>query len=80
VPDFVLYRAEPVTDAAAVPVAGPAVVLAEGATLGVRGARSEATLSRGDALYATPDEGPLEITGDGIAWIASTGDHAASAP
>jgi mannose-6-phosphate isomerase len=80
VPDFALYRAEPVTDAAAVPLTGPAIVLAEGGALHLRGARGEATLGRGDAAYVTPDERSLEFTGDGIAWIATTGDASPSAP
>jgi mannose-6-phosphate isomerase len=69
-----------VTDAAAVPLTGPAIVLAEGGALRLRGARGEATLGRGDAAYVTPDERSLEFTGDGIAWIATTGDASPSAP
>lgn len=77
VPDFVLYRVEPATatDAAPAPVAldGPAIVLAEGGDLAVSGASGAASVARGDALYVTPDEQRLVVTGEGVAWIATTG-------
>ena len=38
----------------------------------------EAELARGETIYATPEERELEITGDGIAWVATTGAVAAS--
>jgi mannose-6-phosphate isomerase len=38
-----------------------------------------AELARGEALYVTPEEGELEVTGEGIAWIATTGADGASA-
>jgi mannose-6-phosphate isomerase len=83
VPDFVLYRAEPSTDgtdaaasAARVPIEGPAIVLAEGGKLRIRGALGEADVDRGEAVYITPDEAELMIEGDGIAWVATTGSLA----
>lgn len=95
VPDFVLYRAEPAStsgtaaldagagdqasDAARVPLDGPAIVLAEGGSLRLRGRLGESRLARGEAAYVTPDEGAVEITGDGIAWVATTGAPEASA-
>jgi len=87
VPDFVLYRAEPAAneradapaDAARVSLDGPAIVLVEGGPLHLRGHRGAAELARGEALYVTPEEGELEITGEGIAWIATTGAEQASA-
>ena len=87
VPDFVLYRAEPAADAATdatpavvrVPLDGPAIVLAEGGALRLRGAHGAAALARGEAVYVTPEEGELVIEGDGIAWVATTGAPAASA-
>jgi len=79
VPDFVLYRAEPARRTAArVPVSGPAIVLAEGGAVHLRGAHGEASLVRGSAVFVTPDEGELVVSGDGIAWIATTGAPAAS--
>ncbi|MDF2573176.1 MAG: manA [Agromyces sp.] len=79
VPDFVLYRAEPGSDAARVAIDGPAVVLAEGGALHVGGAAGGASLARGAAVYVTPDERELVIEGDGIAWVATTGADVASA-
>ena len=78
VPDFVLYRAEPGADASRVPLEGPAIVLAEGDGIRLRGAVGGAELARGEAAYVTPDETGLEVSGDGIAWIATTGSPAAS--
>jgi mannose-6-phosphate isomerase len=79
VPDFVLFRAEPMTDAARIPLDGPAIVLAEGGALRLVGEVGETSLERGSAVYVTPEEGGVEITGDGIAWVATTGAPVASA-
>jgi mannose-6-phosphate isomerase len=80
--DFVLYRAEPASvgaaDAAHVPLDGPAIVLAEGGSLRLRGDLGEEQIARGAAVYVTPDEGGVEITGDGVAWVATTGRLEAS--
>ena len=89
VPDFVLYRVEPraaaaasssasSTDAARVPLGGPAIVLAEGGDLRLGGTLGTTSVARGGAVYVTPDEGAVEVAGDGIAWIATTGLPAAS--
>jgi mannose-6-phosphate isomerase len=81
--DFVLYRAEPgadaTTDAARVAIDGPAIVLAEGGGLRIRGALGETRVARGDAVYVTPEERELVIDGDGIAWVATTGAAASVA-
>lgn len=86
VPDFVLFRVEPgaataaasSTDAARVPLDGPAIVLAEGGDLRLTGVLGATSVARGGAVYVTPDEGGVEVGGDGIAWIATTGLPAAS--
>lgn len=81
VPDFVLYRADPAdaaTDAPRVAIDGPAIVLAEGGELRIRGDRSDVGIARGAAVYVTPEERELVIEGDGIAWVATTGAGAAS--
>ena len=81
VPDFVLYRVEADADGAdapVVPLDGPAIVLAEGGEVRLRGALGVAAVARGDAAYVTPDEDGLAVAGDGIAWIATTGARAAS--
>ncbi|MGI9823147.1 mannose-6-phosphate isomerase, class I [Agromyces sp. Marseille-Q5079] len=81
VPDFVLYRVDaPSTDAASdvaatgIDLDGPAILVAEGGDVLVRGASGEASVARGAALYVTPDERRLVVTGEGIAWIATTGN------
>ncbi len=81
VPDFALYRVEPGgTDVASVPLDGPAIVLAEGGSLHLRGASGgSTTLARGEAAYVTPEEREVVVEGDGIAWIATTGAAGASA-
>jgi mannose-6-phosphate isomerase len=87
VPDFVLYRAEPgavfatgaEADAARVAIDGPAIVLAEGGELRIRGAQGETRVARGEAVYVTPEERELVIDGDGIAWVATTGAAASVA-
>ncbi|GAA1803751.1 mannose-6-phosphate isomerase, class I [Agromyces neolithicus] len=77
VADFVLYRVEAGdSDAPRVALDGPAIVLAEGDEVWLEGERGVASLGRGDALYVTPDEGELAISGPGIAWIATTGTAA----
>lgn len=73
VPDFVLYRVEASDEVVRVPIQGPAIVLAEGGGLVLRGALGEASVARGDALYVTPDEQTIEVVGDAVAWIATTG-------
>lgn len=74
-PDFELIRVDPGADAASVDLAGPAIVIAEGGDVHVRGSGAELEVSRGAAAYITPDEGPLSVTTDrdAIAWIATTG-------
>jgi mannose-6-phosphate isomerase len=72
VPDFTLFRVEKATDAALVPLDGPAIVLAEGAAIDVAGIGGHARVERGDAVFVSPDERTLEVHGDGIAWIATT--------
>lgn len=73
VPDFVLFKVTPADapgGSVSIDLPGPAIVLAEGAVQ-VVGSSGAAELGQGDALYATPVEGSLTLTG-GVAWIAST--------
>jgi mannose-6-phosphate isomerase len=80
VPDFLLARVAPATrDAAAggegasvVTVDGPAIVLCTSGAVAIRGEASSADLVRGDAVFVTPDEGRLVITGEGEAFLATT--------
>jgi mannose-6-phosphate isomerase len=71
VPDFTLYRVEGATDGARVPLAGPAILLAEGGPVEATGAHGAVRVERGESVFVTPDEGWLVLAGDGIAWIAT---------
>lgn len=74
VQDFVLYRVDPEgTDAPRITLGGPAIVLAEGGEVWLEGSDGVALLGRGEALYVTPEERELSVTGAGVAWIATTG-------
>lgn len=73
VPDFSLVRVsgEELDDVVGVP--GPAIALVTEGEFRVRGAHSVATLRRGDALYITPDEARLQLTGAGEFFLATVG-------
>ncbi|MBM7830053.1 mannose-6-phosphate isomerase [Agromyces cerinus] len=80
VPDFELYRVEPATQVARVVLDGPAIVVVEGDGVVIGGGTgASVALGRGESVYVTPDERTLEISGAGIAWIATTGPGAPSA-
>ncbi|MFS4507180.1 mannose-6-phosphate isomerase, class I [Clavibacter sp. Sh2141] len=80
VPDFLLARIAPATreatadDAGAsiVEVDGPAIVLCTAGAVAIRGRSSSVELVRGDAVFVTPDEGRLVVTGEGEAFLATT--------
>lgn len=72
--DFVLYRVRAAaSDGPRIALTGPAIVLAEGGEVWLEGADGVGSLARGDAVYVTPDEAELTVTGPGTAWIATTG-------
>jgi mannose-6-phosphate isomerase len=78
VPDFVLVHVEGDDRAATVPLVGPAIVLCLSGSFDLAGAAGSgagngATVTRGEAVYVTPDEGPLLITGSGELVLATTG-------
>ncbi|MFF2274932.1 mannose-6-phosphate isomerase, class I [Agromyces sp. NPDC058126] len=77
VPDFQLYRVEPSTAGTSGRVAleGPAIVVAEGAPIELRGVVSTGPvrLERGEAVFVTPEERELLVLGEGDAWIATVG-------
>ena len=77
VPDFVLHRVEAGADVARVTIDGPSIVLVEGGEVHLDGATGSIDLPRGSAVYVTPDEGELAVSGQGVAWIATTGRDAA---
>ncbi len=79
VPDFALTVVD--LDAAAgvvaLPIPGPAIALCVRGAARLDGAQGGRALGRGEAVYITPDESPLALTGSGLVFIASTGEPAA---
>lgn len=83
VPDFELARVRPASAGGEVrfELAGPAILVADGAAIELSGAASTqpVRVERGGAVYVTPDEGELLVAGDGAAWIATVGEPGALA-
>jgi mannose-6-phosphate isomerase len=86
VPDFVLARIEVGIDR---PFAAPSVgFIPKGAAIGlciagsvtVSGASGSHRLSRGDAVFVTPDEGGLTVSGSGTLFLAAPGAPAHELP
>lgn len=73
VADFTLFRVGSSTDAAALALSGPAIVLAEGGDVELSGSSGSARIVRGDAAFVSPDEGVLSVAADAVAWIATVG-------
>ncbi|MEO6941872.1 MAG: mannose-6-phosphate isomerase, class I [Terrimesophilobacter sp.] len=67
--DFVLAHA---TGEAELDFTGPAIALCTSGSMTLRGATSTTTLSRGDAVYITPDERRVSLSGTGDVFIATT--------
>lgn len=71
VPDFLLAHVSPATrdtvdgdaGASVVDVDGPAIVLCTAGEVTLRGEASTVVMRRGDAVFVTPDEGRLVVTG-----------------
>lgn len=72
VPDFVLVRLDGVAGGAAVELTGPAIAICTAGSVLLAGT-SSTTLSRGSAVYITPDEGRITATGAGEVFLATTG-------
>jgi mannose-6-phosphate isomerase len=70
VPDFVLVTIE---DEGSYAITGPAIALCTDGDLEIVGSGSAYNLSRGDAVYITPDEGALSFAGLGTVFLATTG-------
>ena len=73
VPDFVLVHAEGDTVSATYPLAGPAILLCLSGQFEVVGSATSTSLNRGDAMYCTPDEVSLALSGSGELVLASVG-------
>lgn len=67
--DFVLAH---VTGDAEYPLSGPAIALCTTGSFRINGARARTELSRGDAVYITPEESALSIAGSGELFVATT--------
>jgi mannose-6-phosphate isomerase len=88
VPDFLLARVVPATrddadggaGASVVAVDGPAIVLCTSGAVTIRGEASSTRLQRGEAVFVTPDEGRLVVTGEGEAFLATTPAPAPGGP
>ena len=73
VPDFALLRVR-ADRAGAVAVTGPAIAVCTDGRVTVRGeGGDEVDLAPGQALFASPEESPLEVSGDGELFIAEPG-------
>lgn len=70
VPDFVLAV---IQDEGSYALTGPAIALCTDGDLEIVGSGSAYNLSRGDAVYITPDEGALTFAGLGTVFLATTG-------
>lgn len=53
-------------------LAGPAIALCTAGALTIAGATATVELSRGDAVYVTPDEAQLAFAGEGELFLATT--------
>ena len=80
VPEFELLHvrvseSHPVAD---VLIDGPAIVLCVGGHARVEGTTSGTDVRRGAAIFITPDEQAIRVTGSGELFIARTGENATS--
>lgn len=75
VPDFRLTRLEGAQDGRfAVPLhGGPAIVVVVAGAFELRGARHAVTVTRGSAVFCTPDETAIMLRGEGDVFAATVG-------
>ena len=73
VPDFALDHVvvDDRVPQAAVPLPGASIALCTAGTLDVTGAAGSVRLIRGDAVFVTPDERELAVTGEGTLFVAT---------
>lgn len=77
VPDFMLMRIKTdLNERASYRAAGAAIALCVSGSLELYGETSSSTINRGDALFITPDEGAITLTGEGIVFVAAPGSPA----
>jgi mannose-6-phosphate isomerase len=73
VSDFVLVHAEGENVSVEYPLGGPAIALCLGGSFELGGAESSVEVGRGDAVYVTPSEAALAVSGSGELVLATTG-------
>ena len=71
-PDGVGFELIDLDGDAPVPLGGPAIVLCLSGSFDVAGRTTSVRVERGDALYVTPDEADLAVSGSGRLVIATT--------
>ncbi|AMM21694.1 hypothetical protein AX769_18005 [Frondihabitans sp. PAMC 28766] len=69
---FALLHVVPGESGAVVPLGGPSIVLVTDGELHLKGQDGNVRVSRGEAVYVTPDEWRLAVTGTGEAFVATS--------
>jgi mannose-6-phosphate isomerase len=73
VPDFELIHVAGLGgEASRLELPGPAIAIVTDASMTLAGASGRRDLTRGQAVYVTPDEGPLTVSGVGELFLATT--------
>ncbi len=73
VPDFVLVLVNGAALDARYAITGPAIAICTAGAVSISGGASSVTVSRGESVYVTPDEGALRFGGGGTLFLATTG-------
>jgi mannose-6-phosphate isomerase len=73
VPDFALYRVTPGGSTAVLPVPGPRVVLCLSGEVTVDDGAGALALRRGHSAFGAATGGPLSVSGEGEAYVATPG-------
>ncbi|PFG31865.1 mannose-6-phosphate isomerase, class I [Paramicrobacterium agarici] len=72
VPDFELYRMDVHDDDASIDIQKAAIAVVTRGEVDVTGAQGAATMTAGQAMYVTPDETALTVSGDGEVFVATS--------
>lgn len=71
--EFALAVIEAGASPVAIEAVEPSLLLALGGEVGLAGPSGGVTVGHGDAVFVPPGEGPIEVTGTGQLWWATTG-------